>query len=405
MEGYTATTADGTAIHYVDRKRYWWMLAVFLPLQPLLAALLIVRTGNELWVVMPFLSTFVVTPALDWIIGEDRDNPPDEVLIQLDRDRYYRRLTYAIVPMHFLSLIATLAFAARYELSTPAFIGMALLAGLTSGLAINTGHELGHKNSRMEKLLARLVLAIPGYGHFSVEHNRGHHMHVATVGDSSSARMGESVYKFACREIPGSIKTGWRLERERLAARGKSVWHHENVILQSYAVTASLWLILIMVFGLTAIPFLLIHNAMAYWQLTSANYIEHYGLLRKSDEAGKPERCKPHHSWNCNYLLTNLALFHLQRHSDHHTNPLRRYQALRNYDDLPQLPNGYFGMYVLAYIPWLWFRIMDPRLMALPHVKGDLDNVNIDPDAQPALFLRWGRDKMAEPTCSEPRIS
>jgi alkane 1-monooxygenase len=94
-------------------------------------------------------------------------------------------------------------------------------------------------------------------------------------------------------------------------------------------------------------------------------------------------------------------LFHLERHSDHHANPLRRYQSLRHYDDLPRLPNGYFGMYVLAYIPWLWFFVMDKRLMNLPHIDGDLDNVNIDPAAHPSIFLKWGRDKMVEPTYTD----
>ena len=401
MTGYSATTTAGETVYYVDSKRYWWLLSVFFPLQPLLAASLVWYTGNELWVLMPILTTYVATPALDWIIGKDSNNPPDEVLIQVDRDPYYRRLTYAAVPMHFLSLIVAVAFSVQYGLSAWAFIAMAVLAGLSSGLAINTGHELGHKNSQLEKQLARLVLAIPGYGHFTVEHNRGHHIEVATPADTSSARMGESIYRFACREIPGSVRTAWKLEKDRLARRGRPVLHYENIILQSYAVTGLIWSLLIVAFGWLSIPFLIIHNAVAYWQLTSANYIEHYGLLRKQDENGKVERCQPHHSWNCNFLFSNLMLFHLQRHSDHHTYPLRRYQALRHYEDIPQLPIGYIGMYLLAYVPWLWFRVMNPRLMALQHVNGDLDNVNIDAAAAPRLFLRWGRDKMVEPTCTE----
>jgi alkane 1-monooxygenase len=141
---------------------------------------------------------------------------------------------------------------------------------------------------------------------------------------------------------------------------------------------------------------------MAYWQLTSANYIEHYGLLRVPDENDKPERCQPHHSWNSNHVLSNLVLFHLERHSDHHTHPLRRYQSLRHFDNLPELPNGYFGMYVLAYLPPLWFRVMDRRLLALPHVAGDLDKVNIDPDARPRILLEHGRDRMEPPTLKMP---
>lgn len=398
MKGYTGVSADGQAIHYVDKKRWLWMLSVIYPLQPFIAIGLHAKTGVEAWFLLPFFSNYVIAPLLDWLIGEDSNNPPEEVVMQLDQDVYYRRLTFAIIPLHFASLIGGVWYASTHSLSWWAFLLLAAFTGLVAGLAINTGHELGHKNSRIEKQLAKVVLAVPAYGHFTIEHNRGHHKYVATQKDPASARMGESIYRFALREIPGAFAGAWAIEKERLSSRGKSIWHPNNQILHSYALTAFISLLFLVVFGWLVIPFLLIHNLSAYWQLTSANYIEHYGLLRKTGDDGKLERCEPHHSWNSNHIFSNLVLFHLERHSDHHTHPLRRYQSLRHFDNLPRLPNGYFGMYVLAYIPWLWFKIMDKRLMALPHVGGDLDNVNIDPAAHPSIFLQWGRDKMSEPT-------
>ncbi|MCK5326594.1 MAG: alkane 1-monooxygenase, partial [Woeseiaceae bacterium] len=291
-------------------------------------------------------------------------------------------------------------YAATQQLSGWAVLALAVVAGLASGLAINTGHELGHKNSKLEKLLAKIVLAVAGYGHFTIGHNRGHHSDVSTPEDPASSRMGESIYKFAAREVPGAFLRAWSIEKDRLTRRGRSVWHPNNQILQSYALSVILWLALILAFGLIMVPFLVVHNLFAWWQLTSANYVEHYGLLRAKDADGKYERCEPHHSWNSNHIYSNLMLFHLERHSDHHAHPLRRYQSLRHYPDLPRLPNGYFGVYLLSYVPWLWFYVMDKRLLALPHVQGDLDMVNIDPDARSAIFLKYGRDKMAEPTIS-----
>jgi len=401
MKGYTAALPNGEAIHYVDRKRWLWVLSVAYPLQPFVAIWLHSETGNELWFLLPLASNYVIAPLLDWLIGEDTNNPPEEVVMQLERDPYYRRLTYIVVPLHFITLTACAWYAATQSLSWWAFTVLAIVAGLTAGLAINTGHELGHKKSKLEKSLAKIVLAVAAYGHFSVEHNRGHHKDVSTPGDPASARMGEGIYKFARREIPAAFRRAWQVEEERLTLRGKPVWHHSNPILQSYAITAILSLTLIVLFGWKVIPFLLIHNFLAYWQLTSANYVEHYGLLRERDARGRYERCQPHHSWNSNHILSNLVLFHLERHSDHHTYPQRRYQSLRHFDDLPSLPNGYFGMYLLAYFPWLWFLVMDKRLMALPHVKGDLDKVNIDPDARASIFLKWGREKMLEPTITD----
>jgi alkane 1-monooxygenase len=190
--------------------------------------------------------------------------------------------------------------------------------------------------------------------------------------------------------MPGTMKRGWQLERARLVKANKPVWSHHNEILQSYALTAVIQIGLVMYFGWIVIPFLLVHNFWAWFQLTSANYIEHYGLLRDKKSNGSYERCKPHHSWNTNFIMSNVALFHLERHSDHHAYPARRYQSLRNFDDIPQLPNGYFGMYLLAYIPSLWFKVMDKRLLALPHIQGNLSKVNMCPKKRTLIIKHYG---------------
>jgi alkane 1-monooxygenase len=398
MKEYVTALPNGGQIKYIDKKRWFWALSLPYALLPFAGIIPHALTGNEWWFGLPLLLTYVAGPVLDWILGEDRNNPPQEIISQLEQDHYYRRLTYICVPLHFVSLLGAAAYAGTQELSIGGFAALAFVTGLTSGLAINTAHELGHKNSRIEKLLAKVALAVPAYGHFTVDHNLGHHRNVSTPSDPASSRMGESIYKFARRELPGALIEAWALEKDRLGRRGKSVLHPNNQILHSYAITALLIVLLVVAFGWVMVPFLLLHYAFAWWQLTSANYVEHYGLLRHKDDSGKYERCEPHHSWNSNHIYSNLVLLHLERHSDHHTHPTRRYQSLRHYEDLPSLPSGYFGTYLLAYVPKLWFRVMDKRLLALPQVEGDLDRVNIDPDARPSLFLRYGRDKMNEPT-------
>jgi len=398
MKEYVAALPNGGQIKYIDKKRWFWTLSLPYALLPFAGIIPHALTGNEWWFGLPLLLTYVAGPTLDWILGEDRNNPPQEIISQLEQDHYYRRLTYVCVPLHFVSLLGAAAYAGTQELSVGGFAALALITGLASGLAINTAHELGHKNSRIEKLLAKIALAVPAYGHFTVDHNLGHHRNVSTPTDPASSRMGESIYKFARRELPGAWIEAWALEKDRLGRRGKPVFHPNNQILHSYAITALLVVLLVVAFGWLMVPFLLLHYVFAWWQLTSANYVEHYGLLRHRDDSGKYERCEPHHSWNSNHIYSNLVLLHLERHSDHHTHPTRRYQSLRHYEDLPSLPSGYFGTYLLAYVPKLWFRVMDKRLLALPQVDGDLDRVNIDPDARPSLFLRYGRDKMNEPT-------
>ena len=377
-------------ISYQDSKRYLWLLSIAMPLVPLLGLFVFLQNGLEWTLGLPVFIIYFIVPLLDSIIGSDSDNPPEEIVPQLEADTYYRYLTFATIPMHFVVLIASAYLVGTNDLSWWAIMMVAIVAGGYNGFSINTAHELGHKQTFTEQLLAKLCMAVPAYGHFCVDHNRGHHVSVATPEDPASSRMGESIYAFALREIPGNFLRGWALEKARLEKQGKPLVSFDNEILQSYLLSAVLQGALIYVFGWIMLPFLAMHNFWAWFQLTSANYIEHYGLLRQKKENGRYERCQPHHSWNANYILTNLMLFNLERHSDHHTNPTRRYQSLRNFPDIPEMPNGYFGMYILAYIARLWFSVMDKRLLALPHIQGDLSKVNIDPNKKAAIYSRYG---------------
>ena len=376
-------------IQYRDKKRTLWLASVFFPLLPLYFISVYLRTGQEAIFVVPLIVSYVIIPLLDWMIGTDSSNPPEEIVPLLEEDKYYRYLTFLTVPMHFIVLIACAWLVGTHTLSFTAIFLVAIMAGGYSGIGINTAHELGHKNTWIEQLLAKIVLAVPAYGHFTVEHNSGHHVKVSTPEDPASSRMGESIYSFAVREIPETFNRAWLIETKRLEKLKKPALSFQNQIIQSYALSLLLQGSLVLIFGVQLIAFLAIHNIWAWLQLTSANYIEHYGLLRAKKSNGRYERCKPHHSWNTNYVLSNVVLFHLERHSDHHAYPARRYQSLRNFDDIPELPNGYFGMYLCAYIPKLWFKIMDHRLLSLPHINGDLSKVNICPNKRDAIIAKY----------------
>ncbi len=389
MPAYSLLDEELGLIEYRDKKRWLWTLSLVLPLLPLSGIAMYLQLGPEWLLATPLLVSYVLIPVFDWLLGVDSNNPPEEIVPQLEEDHYYRWLTYLTVPLHFITLILVAWFVAHHDLSTASILLLAIIAGLFSGLGVNTAHELGHKKTRLEQNLAKWALAVPAYGHFCVEHNRGHHRFVATPEDPASARMGESIYHFMLREIPGGWRRAWAVETERLQRKGLNQWSSDNVILQSYAISLVLQGGLVLAFGWVMLPFLLIHNVFAWFQLTSANYIEHYGLLRSKDADGNYERCQPQHSWNANYIFSNVVLFQLERHSDHHANSHRRYQSLRHFDDIPQLPNGYFGCYLLAYIPWLWYRVMDPKLLSLPHIQGDMNKINLDPRKRESLLARY----------------
>jgi alkane 1-monooxygenase len=393
MEAATHSHAEEPQIElnpatWRDPKRYAWLLGLIVPLTPFIAWIDVQVTGwDALWFVGPLL-IFVVFPLLDIAIGMDARNPPDSVIEWLEQDRYYRWCTYAFIPLQYAGLVFACWLWSSGDLSALGDVGLATTMGVVAGVGINTAHELGHKRAGLERLLSKVALAQTGYGHFFIEHNRGHHVRVATPDDPASSRLGESFWAFLPRTVAGSVGSAWGLERERLARSDLSPWTWRNDILQAWAMTVVLFAALIAVFGLVVLPYLLVQAAVGFSLLEVVNYLEHYGLLRQKREDGRYERTRPEHSWNSNNVASNVLLYHLQRHSDHHANPTRRYQALRHVDEAPQLPTGYAGMIVLAWFPPLWRRVMDRRL--LEHYGGDVARANIQPRARRRILARHG---------------
>jgi alkane 1-monooxygenase len=385
---FVGQTPDGQSIHYVDKKRYLWLLSLTGGFNPPIAIGLYFATGhNPLTLLFPLLYTFVVIPIVDALMGEDHHNPPEEVVRHMAHDNYYRALLYVGIVLLFASFLVVAWFLGTYRVPWWAYTVLALGTGFQNSGAILLGHELGHKNNRADRIAAQVANGLVGYGHFCIEHNVGHHVHVATPEDCASARMGESIYKFVRREIPGAFKRGWHHERERLAKLGYGPFTWRNPILLSWMLTLAVGIALIAVFGWILLPFLIIHHVYAWYGLTQANYVEHYGLLRQKLPNGRYEACRPRHSWNTNHIFSNLLTFHLQRHSDHHANALRPYQTLRDFEELPRLPSGYPGSFALAAFPSQWFKVMDPKLLSW--AEGDISKLNVDPDQRDRLYAKF----------------
>ncbi len=373
---YVATKEDGAIVRYTGAKRWYWLAALMLPIVPLSAYGLYYAGGeNPLFMAFPLLYLFVLVPIIDAIVGGDPHNPPEDVVPAMSDDHFYDYAAYVTIPAHFFLFFTTVWIVGAEALPFWAIILLAIGVGSINGNLINIAHELGHKTDHRNRFFAKLALCLSGYGHFTIEHNRGHHIQVATPEDCASARYGESVYAFALRELPGAFIGGWRQEITRLRNKGLPVFHWQNEILQVYATTALITITLVAMFGWVVLPFILIHHFFSWYGLTQVNYIEHYGLLRQKRPNGKYEKCEPRHSWNSNHRISNLLSLHLQRHSDHHANPMRPYQALRDFDDVPSLPSGYPGCLVLAAIPPLWFKVMNPKV--IEWAGGDLSKINM----------------------------
>jgi alkane 1-monooxygenase len=374
---------------YIDKKRFAWLFSVAGPSVSLVGTVAVSSFGVGNWILFfPLVFYYFFVPLLDFLIGEDTSNPPEASIAALEADAYYRWITYATIPILWIAVIFNCIFLCTYTLTAIEWIATVITTGSVLGFGLNVSHELGHKLQTLPRKVALFNTALGAYGHFSIEHNRGHHRHVSTPEDPASSKMGENIYQFACREMPGAALRAWRLEADRLQRLGKPVWYFENEILQALCLTALVYGSLISLYGLDMVIVLIPVAIWGAFQLTSANYVEHYGIQRLKTANGNYENCQPHHSWNSNHLVSNLVLFQLQRHSDHHTHPGRSYQSLRDFPELPRLPSGYFGMFFLAYLPPLWYRVMDPLLIKT--LQGDVSRINFLPSAKNRLIEKFG---------------
>ena len=381
------TTIDGRTVTWKDSKRYLWLLGIVVPLLPFSAYGEATRFGLSIfWWIGP-IWILIIIPLLDALFGEDASNPPEWAVERLAHDRYYRWCTYLFLPAQYASLVFSCWVVTHTNMRWYDILGYAFTVGTVAGVAINTAHELGHKSAKIERRYAKIALAQSAYGHFCVEHNRGHHNRVATPEDPASSRLGESFWEFLPRTVIGSLRSAWHLETKRLRAQNLRVMSHHNDVLVAWSLTVMLFGALTATFGWRVLPFLGVQAAFGFSLLEVVNYIEHYGLLRQSDANGRYERCEPEHSWNSNHVASNVVLYQLERHSDHHAHPTRRYQALRHFDESPQLPSGYGLMLGLAYLPPVWRKVMDKRVLA--HYNGDVTLANIHPRTRQRVLRKY----------------
>lgn len=310
------------------------------------------------------IAGFVLLPPIDIWRGVSRW--PSVKALEKMTERMVRQFESAVVVAAWVNvgIIAWAVWAAgHYPLLWWQYLGLVISVGLSSGLmGIVVAHELIHRRDRGKQRLGWLLMALVGYAHFVVEHVRGHHIHVATPLDPASARRGESLYAFVPRSIIGGYASGWRLEAERLRRAGKPVFSRHNKILVWDLFTIATAIAIGLALGVESLLLFVAQGMLAVVILEMINYLEHYGLERARRDDGRYEHVRPVHSWNSSHVLTNVNLFNLGRHADHHKEASRPFYKLRHIDDAPQLPYGYSAMLLIAMVPPLWFRIMNREL-------------------------------------------
>ncbi len=375
----------------IDKKRFGWLLSPGLPVigMGILAGYHFgPKATKKLFALGGPLLLHVVIPTLDALVGDDENNPSDDEIKVLVDDPYYDRIVKMFIPLQ----MAANAFAGyvvtRKEVSLVDQILLGISMGAINGVAVNTAHELSHRPQKKDHYWSHATLMPLVYNHFRVEHPYGHHKRVATPEDPASSQMGESFYKFWPRTVFGGIKSAIEIEQRRLKRKGLGFFVKENELFHGWGMSAAYHALMLKTYGKKVIPYTITQAFYGISLFEIINYIEHYGLKRALKADGKYERTLPEHSWNNNNIVTNLFLYQLQRHSDHHAFPSRPFQALRNCKEAPVLPSGYATMLIPALIPPLWYKMMDKRVVA--HYKGDLTRANIHPAKREEIYQKYG---------------
>lgn len=326
--------------------------------------------GGANWTFSGVIYAYILIPILDEIIGNDSQNVLKTEFEALVNDGYFDIPVYSNVYIQFFLLFWGVWIISTDHLTLFQTFGLVLSLGVYSSGIINIAHELGHRQSKFAQLHSKAALMSVCYMHFFIEHNRGHHVHVATPLDPATSRKNQTVYQFWKQTLIGSYKSSWNIEKRSLEKASQNVWSFKNSMIW-FMILPLLFCLVLTIWGYLnshssasfyQIPlFFFVQSLVAILSLECVNYIEHYGIMRR-EVNGRYERVNPLHSWNANHLVSNLLLFQLQRHSDHHAFASRPYQVLRHFEESPQLPFGYPVMILISLFPQVWFKMMNKRL-------------------------------------------
>jgi alkane 1-monooxygenase len=315
------------------------------------------------WVFFTPIFAFVLIPILEILLPVQTENLSEEEVVTKNNNGFFDILLYLNLPIVYMLLGWFLWSISWANYSTMELTGLIISLGIVLGSnGINVAHELGHRQTRWEKTLGKLLLLPALYMHFYIEHNFGHHQNAATAEDPASANYNQTVYSFWITSMVRQYISAWKIQLELLKRENRSFFSLKNDMIY-YVVLQALYLsLLFLIFDAKVMLTAILVGLMAAVLLETINYIEHYGLSRLKTKSGRYERVSEIHSWNSNHVLGRVMLYELTRHSDHHHRAHKKYQLLDCHDTSPQMPFGYPTSMVLALVPPLWFSIMNKRI-------------------------------------------
>ena len=315
------------------------------------------------WSFSALIFVFVLIPLLELFLPIDEKNYDQETIAKRLNNKFFDILLYLNVPIVYGAIFFCLYKITQQEVSSAEIIGMTLSLGIILGAnGINVAHELGHRNNIFEKMLGKFLLIPSHYTHFFIEHNHGHHLHVSTPDDPSTAKYNQNLYAFWFQTVTGTYKKAWEIQKKLNTVENRSFFSLKNDMFWFTIIQISYLVLIYSFFGFKGFLFVLFAGIVGFLLLETINYIEHYGLKRNQLTSGRYERVSEKHSWNSNHVVGRIILYELTRHSDHHFKSQKKYQILEYHDVSPQMPYGYPTSMVLSFFPPLWFAVMNKRI-------------------------------------------
>ena len=318
---------------------------------------------GDFWSFSALLFTFIIIPFLELLLPVDQKNYDQETVSNRLKNKFFDVLLYLNVPIVYGAIFFCLYKITQPGISKIEIIGMTLSLGVILGSnGINVAHELGHRKNFFEKILGKFLLIPSHYTHFYIEHNHGHHLHVSTPEDPSTAKYNQNLYAFWFQTVIGTYKKAWEIQKRLNIIDNRSFFSVKNDMFWFTIIQISYLLLIYLFFGFIGFLFVLFAGIVGFLLLETINYIEHYGLKRNRLASGRFERVSEKHSWNSNHVLGRIVLYELTRHSDHHFKSQKKYQILEYHDVSPQMPYSYPTSMVLSFFPQLWFAVMNKRI-------------------------------------------
>lgn len=305
---------------------------------------------------------FMLFPILGRVIGSDPTPGRDIASITIFERSYFTWLPRLYLPAWFASLIWTVLTIAEPGASLSVIIGLSLSAAIGSACASPIAHELMHRETPVDTLLARIMVSLIAYPHFIREHF-SHHRYVGLPGDGLSALVGENLWNFLRRVLPAGLAAANALEAEILTKRRLGLIH--STIIQNRIFSVLFLSIFVWLGGLVGFLFFVFQAAYSIFAIQAINYVQHYGLVRFPGAPISHEL-----SWEDNCPIANCVTFNINHHSNHHMQPSLPFYSLELDTLSPRLPASYMVMFFVASFPSVWRKIMDPRLIAYLKQRG-----------------------------------